>query len=246
MSGVGLKVSRIGYDIDTASDKQLAFSSQWPLLPIEAEGDTIILTEDPPAPTVQVIYTHNLGYVPVFIVERISGYPFLFQGSFHCDDTSLWFDGYVESDMVIKWKVFRRPMLTNYEAPNVNITDATQVEDSDYGILVSLPTKDITSTDKRDFCIRSDVRQLMIANSGYTPEPNNYLTVIHNLGYKPMYWTYIQAEGDLGPIEGEYRLGSETDDLVLTATTTTMTIALYGDVKDFAYIIFKDTLTTDG
>lgn len=242
----GIKTSRIGFDVNTASDKQLAFSSSWPLLPIEAEGDETILAEDPPAPTVQAIYTHNLGYVPVFIVERTSGYVFAFQGSFHCDDTSLWFDGYVEEDMDIKWKIFRRPMLTNYEAPNVNITDATQGEDSDYGILVSLPGKDISSTDKRDFAIRSDVRQLMVANSGYTAEAASGLEVTHNLGYKPMYWTYVQAEGDEGPIGGEYRLGSETDDLLITATTTTLTITLYGLPTNFAYIIFKDTLTASG
>lgn len=242
----GIKTSRIGFDVNTASDKQLAFSSSWPLLPIEAEGDETILTETPAAPTVQAIYTHNLGYVPVFEVERVSGYPFFFQGSFHCDDTSLWFDGYVESDMVIKWKIFRRPMLTNYEAPNSDTTDATQGEDSDYGILVSLPGKDIKSTDKRDFCIRSDVRQLMVAKSGYTAEAASGLEVTHNLGYKPMYWVYVQAEGDEGPIEGEYRLGSETDDLILTASTTTLTITLYGLSTNFAYIIFKDTLTASG
>lgn len=246
MSDYGTKVSRIGFDVNTASDKQLAFSSQWPLLPIEAEGDTTILVEDPPAPTVQAIYTHNLGYVPVFQVERVSGYEMFFQGDYHCDDTSLWFDGYVESDMVIKWKIFRRPLLTNYTAPNVNVTDATKQEDKDYGILVSLPGKGIESTDKRDFCVRSDVRQLMVANSGYTASEESGLVVTHDLGYKPMYWTYVRAEGDEGPIEGEYRIGSETDDMVLTATTSTMTIALYGLPTKFAYIIFKDTLTESG
>ena len=38
MSEYGIRVSRSGYDVDIASDKQLALSSDWPLLPLEAEG----------------------------------------------------------------------------------------------------------------------------------------------------------------------------------------------------------------
>lgn len=243
----GIKTSRVGFDVHTASDKQLAFSSSWPLLPIEAEGDITLTPEAGGGWVTEDFHTHSLGYTPIFMVERVSGTPLYFPLYIHCNATKIWFDGYLEAAITFKWKVFRRALKTNYEAPNTDVTDATQETDSDYGILVSLPGKSVYSTDKRDFGVRSDVRQLMVAKSGYTAEPTNQLVVTHNLGYKPMYWTYIQAQDwETGPIENEYRLGSEADDLVLTATTTTMTITLYAEGQNFAYIIFKDTLTANG
>lgn len=82
MATSGVKVSRIGYDVNTASDKQLAFSSEWPLLPIEAEGD---LTINPPVggPGMvnQDIFTHNLGYEPVFYIQRADGGTFGLDGA---------------------------------------------------------------------------------------------------------------------------------------------------------------------
>lgn len=243
MSDYGAKVSRIGFDVNTASDKQLAFSSDWPLLPIEAEGEATIVAPGGGGPVTQDIFTHSLGYAPVFIVERISGDPFSFPLFYRCNTTKLWFDGFLTANLVVKWKVFRRPIKATLEVDNVNIVDATKKEDSDYGFVVTLPGKDISSTDKRNFCVRSDVRQLMVAKSGYIAEDIGGLTTNHNLGYKAMYLVYIGVYGT----PNTFRLGSEADDLALTMTTTSLTLSLYGyPWPEMAYIIFKDTLTTNG
>lgn len=253
MSDYGIKVSRTGFDVNTASDKQLAFSSQWPLLPIEAEGETVLT----PAPgggfVLEDIYTHNLGYAPVFVIDRLDGNPFFFPLWAWCNTTKIWFDGYLDEAITIRWKVYRRPIETNFSSVNVNVTDATQKIDADYGVLVSLPGKNIESTDKRDFCIRSDVRQLMVAKSGYIAEGIGGLTTDHNLGYKAMYLAYVGAyeyDEGLGEdvlIPNTYRLGSEADDFLLEMTTTTLTLTLYGfPFPPLAYIIFKDTLKDNG
>lgn len=247
----GIKVSRTGFDVNTASDKQLAFSSQWPLLPIEAEGDITIT----PAPggeyITQDIFTHNLGYAPVFVMDRVSGNPFFFPLWVWCDDKKIWFDGFLDEAIVLRWKIFRRPIETRYFGKNINIEDATKGADSDYGILVSLPGKSVHSTDKRDFGIRSDVRQLMVSKSDYMLDVSGTGVIrgVHNLGYKPMYLAYIgyydYETGEYLP--NTYRLASEADDMALKVTEVDIQMGIYGyQTPSMAYILFKDTLKSDG
>lgn len=251
MSTSGAKVSRIGYPVGTASDKQLAFSSEWPLLPIEAEGEITIEAPVGGGTVTQDIYTHNLGYAPVFLIDRLSGNKFFFPLWGWCDDEKIWFNGYITENITLRWKVFRRAIENNFTSENINTTDATQQIDSDYGILVSLPGKGIGSVDNRDFGIRSDMRQLMVAKSGYITEGIGGLSITHDLGYKAMYLAYVGAfdysSGDAVLIPNTYRLGSEADDFLLGMTTTTLELTLYGyPAPPLAYIIFKDTLTSNG
>lgn len=243
MANYGAKVSRIGYPVESASDKQLAFSSDWPLLPIEAEGNvTLSVPASGPDMVTQTLYTHNLGYEPVFYVEKADS-GFFWPAWAWCNDSEIYVSMYVSESINLKWKVFRRPLKTNYTAPIINTTDVTQQIDDDYGILVSLPNKDISSTDKRDFGIRSDVRQLMIAQSGYTTTADYGGSTTHNLGYKPTFLLYMESDS----VSGDYRLATSGNDLKVDATTTTLTWLLYTPPgRNWAYIIFKDTLTTNG
>jgi hypothetical protein len=186
MGTYGIKASRIGYDVDTASDRQLAFSSDWQLLPIEYE-DTYtwgLDSEDLP-------YEHGLGYPPVARgwIEDTSGNVYLseFDTPLIINSTYVIVPGipktgeYIDGEWILvpdsnyvgykyHYKVFRRSLQTEYTAPVINISDATQQIDADYGILISLPGKDVDSSDDRDFCIRSDRRQLMVHQSGITAE----------------------------------------------------------------------------
>ncbi len=246
MTKWGLNSSRRGFSVDTASDKQLSFSSEWPLLPIEAEGEQTATCGA--APENITLYTHNLGYAPVFLIDRLSGTPFYPLQAF-CDETKIWVSTYPGDDFVLRWKVFRRAIKTTYSAPNINVQDATVGLDDDYGVFVSLPGKSTDSTDKRDFAIRSDVRQLMIAQSGYTAENTSGVTVTHNLGYEPMYLAYVQGYNDDFSAfqENRFRLASEADDLYLTADDTTFEMVFYGlPWPQIAYILFKDTLIANG
>ena len=243
MADFGIEVSRIGYDVDTASDKQLAFSSNWPLLPIEAEGTATLTPAGGGGFVTETLYEHDLGYPPVFMTMRVSGASLYYPAYVYCDSDDLIYDGYLTEETVIKWKVFRRSLLTNYEAENINLSDATKQEDEDYGLFVSLPGKDISSTDKRDFCIRSDVRQLMIHKTGYTTTPSQSGDIEHNLGYKPMYFLYREDT----TTAGKWICTVEADDFRVSADTTNLDWQFYGSPGfNYAYLIFKDTLDTDG
>ena len=177
MGNYGIKASRIGYDVDNASDRQLALSSDWALLPLDYEDSYKITSTNLTVPIAS--YSHGLGYPPVFISwledttgKILSANPFAIP--IHCSSTQIIFnEGNVlpTSDYVgwtIHYKVFRRSLLTETSAENINVNDATKEEDEDYGIKVSLPTKDVDSSDDRDFSIRSDRRQLIIHKSGVT------------------------------------------------------------------------------
>jgi hypothetical protein len=181
-----------------------------------------------------------LGYIPVFYVHRVSGGNF-FPYWTSATTSTLVFNGYLTSSITLKWKVFRRPLKTNYKASAYNPTDDTKGVDSDYGIIVSLPGKDINSIDKRDFCIRSDVRQLMVHQSGYTTSATNTLTINHNLGYKPCFWFYIEGGGGTS-----YHFLTSSSDLDVSADEEDVDVIFYSGSANYAYIIFKDTLTSDG
>ncbi len=246
MATYGAKVSRQGFDVDTASDKQLAFSSEFPLLPIEAEGQFSVTAD---TSYDQAIYTHNLGYAPVFFFWYETGgklYPdgVRFPYNVYVTSTTIHLEDYIFEDGTIHWKVFRRALGTTYEATIINSTDATEKDSGDYGITISLPGKDISSTDKRNFGVRSDVRQLMIHKTGLTGSVTT-ATINHGLNYKPMYWLYLET-GYRNPA-GSFSLIAETDDFLVEVTTTQLSWTFYaGDSFRYAYLIFKDPINARG
>jgi hypothetical protein len=132
-------------------------------------------------------------------------------------------------------------MLTEYDSGSLVSTDATEEDTGDLGILVSQSGKSVWSDDKRDFSVRSDVRQLMIHKTGYYDDSTNGAEITHNLGYAPMYWFYIENT-NRNPA-GAYSLAYQADDFTISADTTTLTYTYYGHpFLQAAYIIFKDPL----
>ena len=242
-STYGAKVSRKGFDVKTASDKQLAFSSEWPLLPIEAEGTYNIASGS----QTYDIYTHSLGYYPVFSVWAESGgkrFHLPEQSGTYVTTSKLSYEGWAASAFTLHYKVYRRPIRTTYSSGNFSTTDATEKDSGDYGILVSLPGKDISSTNKRDFGVRSDARQLMIHQTGYS---DNTLTgsVTHSLGYKPIYWFFVESPYS----SSRYYPIAPTDDFVISSSDTVLSWELFGlpwDVWNWGYLIFKDPVNSNG
>jgi len=63
----GLKVSQSGYDIASATDKQLVFSSEFNTLKVSSIGSGTANPDDVGS-TVTVEISHGLGYVPAYTV----------------------------------------------------------------------------------------------------------------------------------------------------------------------------------
>jgi hypothetical protein len=66
MTDYGMKVSKPGYDVKTASDKDLVFSSKFDTFRVAVTG-TGSLTSDATNPKTAT-HAHGLGYTPAFIV----------------------------------------------------------------------------------------------------------------------------------------------------------------------------------
>ncbi len=62
MANYGIKVSRDGYDIGSATDSQLALTSKLNIFKVKQEGSGTL------AAGANVDVTHSLGYVPHFLV----------------------------------------------------------------------------------------------------------------------------------------------------------------------------------
>jgi hypothetical protein len=63
-SGYGIKISRPGFDVNTAGPNQLSFSSAYKTLKVNSSGSGT-LTDS----TRTITIPHNLGYVPLFMVH---------------------------------------------------------------------------------------------------------------------------------------------------------------------------------
>lgn len=251
-----LRISRNGYPVETASDKQLTLSSNWPLLPLEAEG---VFEVNNTLTQPVTIYNHDLGYAPVFKVY--------FTSSFYDTDwysnaedesvigttcavdsdnliwTDIWFSA---TPMYLHWKIFRRPIQTSFDEPNYILTDEAEGDSGDYGLLVSKVGKSVNSNDLRDFSIRSDCRQLIVDQSDYTTTPTYSYTLTHNLGYPPIFWGFYQDSGT-GPWKRLTPSYSARTFVTSSYIEIDIQSALWGSpAPNLALLTFKNTLNTDG
>lgn len=71
MADYGLRVSKSGYNVTTATDTQLVYSSSFNNFKVHAAGTTTLTLTGGAQNSVDV--THSLGYVPAFMVFVIDG-----------------------------------------------------------------------------------------------------------------------------------------------------------------------------
>ncbi len=211
MADIGAKVSQLGLDVNTASDSQLLFNSSWPTLKIAYQGRC-----DIDSLTSQVIVQHDLGYVPAFMIYRVSGtsskfdsYGTVYNGSgggqLAASTTQLKFFsyGFGSGTVSFYYYVFAQPIDTNYTAAvnqaNANVTGLISDIDRDYGIKATIDGADVSSVDLRDFAIHSgtvspSVHQIYTGactSTGIVTGAAKALIATHTLGYEPLALFYI-------------------------------------------------------
>lgn len=252
-SNFGAKVSQTGFDVNTAADKDLLFSSSWPSLKIEKTGTAFISDT-----TVDVdIYTHNLGYPPLFIIFNYTSDKTFMIGPRQRQTEPRWYVTKNKLGMVgqgslsldpfnIRWYICRLPLDQPFQAPNIKLSSTASGQSSkDLGIKISKEGKDISSTDLRDFTLHSGTRSPMIHNvtTGLLALGSDgfyHLTWTNDLGYNPLYFSFTRVEGVLpawddhwfGPINlAALTIGTAPYDLSAFDTTATSHASI---------VIFKD------
>lgn len=242
----GTKITRPGFDVHTAADRELVFSSSWPILKIQEEGTGTIDDSGP-----FTITTHNLGYNPAFIlfVDDGSGTEIVFTGIsqfIQITDTELkWTADAATLGRSVEYRyyIFYHNLATEFTADNIELSETTSNEGKDYGIKIAKEGKDIYSTDPRDYVLHSGYRQWMLHKSGAGTSngTGDVITITHDLGYKPVYFLYA-LDTSPGATDVGYHLFGNADDSTVTATTSTISFEIAGLGFDYAYMIFKDNL----
>ncbi len=247
----GARVSQLGYDAQAAADINLLYDSSWPLLKIHMEGT---ITVDTSSGTEQTIIAHNLGYPPAFIYmgnvdSQAEVFGYFGHQSVLVDSTNLYYNPAFEpptGTQTISYRIFRYNLQTPFTAPVISTANNTQtVLNNEFGIYATVPGKNVSSTDLRDYTINSDTRSFMVHQSVYgrvTSDPSftNSVIATHNLSYPPMFLVYTDESY---PGTGKFhRMPTGTGGTSGVATTSTA--VRYFASTDFgqsaSIIVFKD------
>lgn len=244
MGNIGIKLSQLGYNVKTADDKNLIFSSAWKLLKI-LESDVVV-----PTSFTFTVDTHGLGYTPMVL----GFYENDFQGNKVANTsriTRLWVNSSnVEirggatgsSTAKLRYYIFDIDITEDYEAASVNLTQASKVNDvidRNFGIKMTLPGFDVkTETDFRNFVIHSRTRSPMLHKvvTGSKVAGGSSFTVPHNLGYQPIFFVYAKLAGDT-----HYQFLQTSSDTSATADTEDISLFIPYEC-DYSVVILKDPL----
>lgn len=198
-----IKVARKGFDVKTAGDENLLYSSLWPVLSIFKEVP--IKITNPNADT--IIFEHGLGYPPMFWdftnftnTFNLSGSSQFFSGLFSVNEKYLKYTkpqtaatGPIEGVV----QLFTLDLSKQYTAPVVNVGGVSGNIRSTRSFKLAKEGKSIHSTKLKDFVISTDARSPLIhsVNPGVVQSNGgdiygNGFTVEHTLRYVPLCFGY--------------------------------------------------------
>lgn len=247
MGDYGIKISQPGESI-YSPDQRLIFSSGWRLMSMVHNESFSSVSEG------STILTHNLGYPPMFVpytnqrfgrspTNGIASFNHTFVARVACNDTDIVvYDNGGSATATGRVWVLPVDLTKSYES--TSITDGPAGDrgtiDHDYGIKVSLPGKDATtSTDLRDFAIHSGTRTPIIHKVEpvtATPGGSNQYEVEHNLGYPPMFYVYFKYG-----VDTEWQVLGAADDSDVSADNSSVYVT-YFDQAELSVVILKDPL----
>jgi hypothetical protein len=204
----GAKVSLPGFNVETAADSDLYFSSGWPIIKIDEDlSESIVLDPD------NNLITHNLGYPPFTLVfSQNNG--FLGAANNINSTTVIPVDsGYQSANIgdVLHVYVCRNPLNQNFLAKSIQLAQTQQgTNHEDYGIKFSKPGYDVSSTDLRNFTLHSGTKSLQVhqvlyqalgqfndINYGLPNFPNAMgIKYITDLPYDPVYFAFFSSDNE--------------------------------------------------
>lgn len=162
----GIKISAPYYDVDTAGDINLMFSSSWPSLPVGFEKTFTLLNTDYPK-----LVPHGLGFPPLAMgwYKDPSSNRAVPHYNIQVDKTNL----YIYNDLnfgagqtcTYAVKAYALDISKNATYPFIQQPQGIQTTyDPNYGIKLSKEGKSANSKDLRDFIIHSRTRSPLILN----------------------------------------------------------------------------------
>lgn len=205
VSTVGFKVSKPGYDANTASGANMVFNSSWPSLPIVLSVTvTNTITSSTSA---NIVIPHNLGYPPFAMAWAYGTDPI--GGSIPstgsrfipmADSTNIYINGRNPPSPLYGNTVATKILVLVYAIDLSTDIDYTLAPgatfnlpyDNSYGIKFVKAGKDINSKDMRDFAIHSRCQSPLIqaVKTQATSNTANTSTVQYTNKTKTPIWFY--------------------------------------------------------
>lgn len=225
-----VKLAQPGYDVRTAGDENLIYSSQWPLLKIYKSGPFTVNDVQQQ----QTIVNHDLGFPPIFWFftntqitawensgvltsdTRSEFFGATGGGAFSINSNRLLFNplGFgATGSLQGYYYIFANDLTKQFTAPINNVGAVPSSTNRGRVFKLAKPGKNVGSSNLEDFVIHSDCRSPLIhsINPGTVvadgTATGNSFTVFHNLGYIPMFFGYSVSRGNSGegPV-GDYTL----------------------------------------
>jgi hypothetical protein len=244
----GIVATSGGVSVDKASDAQIAFSSNWPILKIHAVVPVSVKNASPAFPP--IIYTHNLGYAPAFMVVSDGPSPNILanklgqteanmtSSGFFVDTTNLYYDGFFPD--------FPKGFVIIFEFDIINKVITSPVEFSSFGqpsgsneVGVEIATQhhSVDSANPRDIQLTTANRPMQIHMSGsFNQKGVTPFTITHGLGYLPVCLVYAQ-------------LGNRVELAEVSISGDLNTLSFLGVQAEFGtgfYLILKDAFNAKG
>lgn len=204
-----VKLAQQGYDVNTAGDENLIYSSKWPLLKIYKQGSFVISS----VTQTFVIAEHDLGFAPMFwffantdvsswaglTISRDTRSEFfgpIGDGALAIDSTKLTYTAssfpFTSGPSEIYYYIFAIDLTKQFDAPIINV-GGLQSGRRGRVFKIAKEGKDISSDNLEDFVIHSDARSPLIHSVNPGVVRGGRFAVYHNLGYNPMFFIYSKS-----------------------------------------------------
>ena len=266
MGDYGLKISKDGYDVKTATSTQLSYSSQWSNFKIkEVITTTVTLTgaDTSGSNTVNNPLSYSPIYFPYVNSSTISGKwrPALMGGTVSMPDDTNW------AGVVVNY----RPATNDFYCYISHIGSGTRTfifkiiifvdkftgsgasitAIDDYGLKVSKSGSDVLSVNDHDLSMTSKFANLTVAVSG-TSSITDTGNVTHGLGYVPIYLVFYNPTGDGTwggryipmPTSGTFNGGTRHVEVWVDNNKMYFSTQDAVNATNFRYIIFNERITS--
>lgn len=212
-----LKLAQPGYDVHTAGDENLIYSSKWPMLKIAKSGSY----QTSEIGTFNKIADHDLGFIPVFwyfantaignwqnflsaVDTRSEFMGPIGDGSIEVDADSLQYQANqfpgVTGPSRLYYYIFALDITKQYDAPIIRQGDIQGARGSRV-FKIAKPGKDVSSDDLFDFTVHSRARSPLLHSVNPSGGAVKNFVVQHNLGYVPIFFAYQKtARGTYKPL----------------------------------------------
>jgi hypothetical protein len=251
-----IKLAQPGYDVKTAGDENLIYSSLWPLLKIYKQ-DSYTVSD---VSQTSVITDHDLNFVPFFwfftnnstsayqgnvthALERRSEFFGPGGDGIRIYGNKLTFTpstGNLTGSLKLYYYIFGLDITKQYTAPIVKVGDVRGGSDQKHVFKLAKSGKDIRSNNLDDYVIHSRARSPLIHSVNPTGGAVTNFTVTHNLGYIPMFFPYTKNS------DGSYSLTATGQGGASSFLSNENTITFQGSAaKELSIVILKDPFLID-